>query len=189
MRIALVLLAGCGSSPAPASIDAATTHDAAIDSAAGALALTSPELASGTFPDANTCTGPGNTSPQFLWTGDTHAAQSFALTLTDPDAGNLIHWTIYDIPGSATGLPADVMKAYAPANVSGAHQTDSYMAGMKGYLGPCPPALHHYRFDLYALDVATLPGTSMATTRAEVVAAAMQHVVATATLMASYQKP
>lgn len=161
-------------------------HDAP---AAGALTITSADLASGSFPDANTCTGPGNTSPVFTWTGNALNAQSFVLTLTDPDANNLIHWAIYDIPATATGLPANVEKTYEPANVAGAHQTASAQAAIRGYYGPCPPVLHTYRFDLYGLDVAVLPGTSMATTRANVVAAATTHMVSHASFTATYQKP
>lgn len=195
MRIALVLvIVGCGSNALPNDVDApAGQRDAPVyldAPAGGAFALTSPMLApNGTFAAANTCTGPGNTSPQLVWTGDSKGALGFAVTLTDIDNNNLIHWAIYDIPASATGLPADVMKAYAPSNVAGAHQTDSYQAGMRGYLGPCPPVKHNYRFDVYGLDVATIPSTSMSTTRAQVVPLMMQHMVVTASLTGNYTQP
>jgi len=194
-RLVLALLvAACGGGNSPgggdAAIDAPAHLDANADAAASPLALTSPVLApSATFMTANTCDG-ANASPQLAWTGDAHDAQSFAVTLTDTSI-SLVHWVIYDIPAASTGLPADVMKVYAPANVAGAHQTDSYQAGMRGYLGPCPPqggGAHTYQFAVYALDVAALPGASMSTTRAQAVPLIQQHMLATATLTGTYAR-
>ena len=85
---------------------------------------------------------------------------SYAVVLTDK-SNNLIHWVIYDIPSTATGLPANVQKAYLPSNVTGAKQTTSYQATVRGYLGPCPPSLHTYEFVVYALSVAAVPGVDM----------------------------
>jgi Raf kinase inhibitor-like YbhB/YbcL family protein len=191
MRFALLFAIGCGGGAPPNGVDAPMADGTAqLDApASGAFAVASPMLAPGAmFAAANTCTGPGNTSPQLVWTGDAKGALGFAVTLTDLDIG-LVHWAIYDIPANATGLPADVMKVYAPTNVAGAHQTDSYTAGMRGYLGPCPPMKHNYRFDVYGLDVATVAGTSMATTRAQVVPSIMQHMVVTASLTGNYTQP
>jgi phosphatidylethanolamine-binding protein (PEBP) family uncharacterized protein len=98
----------------------------------------------------------------------------------------LVHWVIYDIPASATGLPANVEKAYAPGNVPGAHQTRSYSAGTTGYLGPCPPNTHTYRFEVIALDVTPLPGTSAMTTRDQAVPLIDMHALARATLTGTY---
>lgn len=190
------LLSGCtGTAPTGdnGTIDAPSTiGDAPVaqgDAPAGALALTSVTLTNATFPDANTCTGPGNTSPVLTWTGDAKGAQSFVLTLTDPDANDLIHWAIYDIPKTATDLPAAIQTAYMPANVATAHQAESFTSGVFGYQGPCPPAKHTYRFDLFAVDVATLPGTTMATTRNQIATLVQSHTLATVSLTASYQKP
>ncbi len=150
----------------------------------------SPMLTEGaTIATANTCDG-ANTSPQLAWTGNTMNAQSFAVVLTDKSNG-LVHAVIYDIPASATGLPADVEKVYAPTDVPGAHQTDSYTAGMRGYRGPCPPVnggAHTYEFALFGLDVAALPGASMTTTRAQAVTLINQHKTATVTLTGMYMR-
>ena len=110
-------LAGCGSSDNAHPSDAAT------------LTLTSPAfVAGGAIPAANTCSGV-NTSPQLTWTGAPSGTLSFAVVLTDLSlTPHLVHWVIYDIPAGATGLPADVENAYAPANVPGAHQAVSVQA-------------------------------------------------------------
>ncbi|CAN5610756.1 hypothetical protein BH11MYX1_BH11MYX1_33970 [soil metagenome] len=188
LLVLVTALVACGGDE-PAAVVTDAAGSAALDAPLGALALTSATLAGSMFPDANTCTGPGDTSPVLTWTGDAKGALSFAISLTDPDANNLIHWAIYDIPAGATSLPAAVQTSYMPANVTGAHQSESFTSGIYGYRGPCPPQLHTYRFDLFALDVATLPGTSMATTRNQIATLVTTHTLAKASLTASYQKP
>jgi phosphatidylethanolamine-binding protein (PEBP) family uncharacterized protein len=73
--------------------------------------------------------------------------------------------------------------------VPGAKQTRSYNAQVTGYAGPCPPVQHTYRFALYAVGVATLPGTTEASTRAQVEALVLANDVASATLTGTYQQP
>jgi hypothetical protein len=117
-------------------------------------------------------------------------ALSYAVVLTDKSFNNLVHWVIYDVPASATALPAAVQKTYAPTNVMGAHQTASYQANVRGYLGPCPPiggGPHTYEFAVYGVDVATLPAT-MATTGPQAVALITQHMTAKATLTGTYER-
>jgi Raf kinase inhibitor-like YbhB/YbcL family protein len=200
-RIAFLLfLVACGGDESSSS----TQNDAAVDGAGsntvdapnpdappGApLALTSPMLTEGAMiMGTNTC-DEANTSPQLAWTGDAKSAAAFAVVLTDK-SNNLVHWVIYDIPAAMTGLPADVEKVYAPTDVQGAHQTASYQATVRGYLGPCPPTNggpHTYEFAVYGVDAATLPGTSMATTRAEAVMLLNQHMTAKATLTGTYER-
>ena len=195
-RLAIAfLVASCGgddSTPAQgdAAVDGATAVDASVDAPSqGTFTLTSPMLApSAAIAMANTCDG-ANTSPELTWTGNAMGALSYAVVFTDTN-NDLVHWVIYDIPATATGLPANVQKAYAPNNVAGAHQTQSYQA-VRGYLGPCPPAqdgAHIYEFAVYGLDVATLPGTTMATTRAQAVPLILQHQTAKATLTGMYDR-
>lgn len=198
MRIVLsvLLVTGCGSSGGGG--DDTVDHDAAVDSpkadAEGTDApettftLTSPSLTEGgVFDAAFTCNG-ANTSPQLVWSNPPAGTLGFAVELVDKTFP-LIHWVIYDIPGSATGLPAGVEKVYAPTNVSGAHQTLGYNNTTRGYLGPCPPDTHTYEFQVYALDVATLPGTSMSTTRMTADTAIKAHDLGSAILSGTYTPP
>jgi Raf kinase inhibitor-like YbhB/YbcL family protein len=190
---ALACLAACGDdggSVADAGTDAATDApiDAALDAPTGPLTLTSTVLAEGaTFPADYTCNGV-NESPPLAWINTPPGTQSLAVVMTDTTI-NLIHWVIYDIPAPRAGLPEDVDKTYAPEDVPGAHQAKSFNAQVTGYLGPCPPQRHDYRFTLYALDVAVLPGTSETTTRTVLQALLNDHDVATATLAGSYAQP
>ena len=192
-RLALLLLVGCGGGSDSPAVDAATDGvsvvDAAIDAPpSGAFTLSSPMLAPGAmFNAANTCNG-ANTSPQLTWTAGPAGTLSYAVVFTDK-SNALIHWVIYDIPASATGLPGDVQKAYMPANVTGAKQTLSYQAGTRGYLGPCPPVLHTYEFVVYALSVATLPGVTMASTRQQVEPIIQANDLAMAALSGTYMQP
>ncbi|HVV81818.1 MAG TPA: YbhB/YbcL family Raf kinase inhibitor-like protein [Kofleriaceae bacterium] len=187
-------LAGCGNdgggTVTDAAVDAPTDAaiDAAIDAPTGPLTLTSSVLAEGAaFPVDYTCNG-ANESPPMTFTNAPVGTLSFAVTLTDVTNG-LVHWAIYDIPALHPSLPEDVDKTYEPTDVPGAHQTKSFNAQVTGYQGPCPPAMHMYTLTLYALDVATLPGTDVTTTRAQVQALAAMHQVGMATLDGTYTPP
>lgn len=186
---ALVFAMSCGGGDS-ANVDAGPS-DASVDTTGldstlpVTVVLTSPTLVeAAAFDVANTCDGT-NTSPQLDWTGTPSNALSFAVVLTDK-SNSLIHSVIYDIPSTRTGLPADVDKAFEPADVPGAHQTRTLGgAGNRGYSGPCPPAQdgpHTYEFAVFALDAATLPGASMATNQEQAKALILAHVLASGLL-------
>ncbi len=86
-----------------------TTHAYAGSSA---FTVSSPDLASGTFDKKFTlnafgCTG-SNVSPSIKWSNLPAGTKSLALQVQDRDApaGNSFwHWTVYNIPASATSLP------------------------------------------------------------------------------------
>ncbi|HVO46185.1 MAG TPA: YbhB/YbcL family Raf kinase inhibitor-like protein [Steroidobacteraceae bacterium] len=130
-----------------------------------AFTLTSPDITNGgTIASAQVfnsfgCTGQ-NISPALAWSHIPAGTKSFALLVHDPDAptgSGWWHWVVYNIPATATGLPAgagDPAKNLMPAGaVQG--RTDY---GSPGYGGPCPPPgkPHHYYFRLYALKVPKL---------------------------------
>jgi Raf kinase inhibitor-like YbhB/YbcL family protein len=103
------------------------------------------------------CSG-GNLSPALEWKDAPDGTQSFVLTVYDPDAptgSGWWHWVVYDIPASATAIPAAAMsgKGLPAGAVEG--RTD---LGTPGYLGPCPPegSTHRYIFTITALKVAKL---------------------------------
>ncbi len=192
--VLVIMLAACGSDTEPSQADAAIDGSAAVDASAdtppGAFTLTSTVLSEGAaFPTASTCDG-ANTSPELAWTSPPASAQSFAVVLTDK-TNDLVHWVIFDVPASAMGLPAAIMKVYSPTDVPGAHQTTSFQPSVTGYLGPCPPqnqGAHTYEIAAYALDVATLPGASSTTTRQEAVPLIMQHALGSARLTGSFER-
>lgn len=102
------------------------------------------------IPRRFTCDG-ADVSPPLAW-GDAPAdAAAFALVVDDPDApaGTWVHWVLFNVPASETGLAEGASAAELP---HGAVQgTNSW--GRRGYGGPCPPSgTHRYVFTLYALD-------------------------------------
>jgi Raf kinase inhibitor-like YbhB/YbcL family protein len=110
------------------------------------------------IPAKFTCAaGQTSPSPAISWSGAPAGTQSFVLILHDPDpvvggsSTDVLHWAIFDIPGSATGLPEGVAKG---DQSDGAKQIKN-IAGANGYLGPCPPpghGDHHYTLELFALN-------------------------------------
>jgi Raf kinase inhibitor-like YbhB/YbcL family protein len=111
------------------------------------------------IPAVYTCSG-DNISPALTFEGVPGTAKSLALIMDDPDApgGIWVHWVLYNIPVSLTGLPE---KVSTTAKVSGIGTQGLTSFGSPGYGGPCPPAgkAHHYYFKLYALDLdATMAG-------------------------------
>src|SRR2546426_7287500 len=117
-----------------------------------------------TIPRKHTCDGQ-DLSPPLAWTDPPPGTKSFALVSDDPDApaGTWVHWVLYGVPASATGLPEGVRPA--PALDDGSRQgTNDFRR--TGYGGPCPPrgGPPPYYFRLYALDLGPLlaPGPTKA---------------------------
>ncbi|CAN5897649.1 hypothetical protein BH11MYX3_BH11MYX3_00610 [soil metagenome] len=168
-------------------VDAPATPDAAIDGPPGAtFTLTSTAYANGgAIPSAQACASKSgmNLSPPLALANPPAGTLSYAITFTDLTNG-LVHSAIYDIPVATTALPGDIDKVYAPPDVPGAHQPNNY-SGTRGYAGPCPNAAHMYQLKIYALSTATLPGSTMATTKDQVVTAAATNL-GTATLTGTF---
>ena len=197
--VCVLALGACGDdggSPgtADAGIDSAVIDgsiDGAIDAPAGAFTLTSSTITEGgAIPLTHVCANRGgmNLSPQLTWTNAPAGTMSFAIVFTDifNPSQPFVHSVIYDIPASLTGLPADVEKVYAPTDVAGAHQTLGYNNTTRGYLGPCPDAMHTYEFALYALPTTTLPSSSMGTTRTAAVTAILANDLAVTKLTGTF---
>ena len=201
--LGIAVIAACSSSSETSSTSGGTAEggttdpDAATsdpdagapeDSAPAApFTLTSTALPEGaTFPVDNTCTGT-NLSPPLAWGAGPAGTLSYAIVLNDTTI-DFLHAITYDIPASATSLPANVEQVYAPKAPAGAHQTKNYK-GAFGYAGPCPSTLHVYEFVLYALDVAALPGVTQNVTLADAETAIKAHSLGTTKLTGKYKKP
>jgi hypothetical protein len=155
-----------------------------------ALTLTSPSFkADGEIPPKHTCQGP-DVSPALAWTDLPTGTRSLALVVDDPDAPDpaapkttWVHWVLYDIPASASGLPEGAAGATLPPGT----RVGKNDFGRAAWGGPCPPiGRHRYFFKLYALDV-TLPSASVAT-KADLEKAMRGHVLGDAKLIGTYQK-
>jgi len=143
----------------------------------------------GEIPAKHTCDG-GDVSPALSWSGVPAAAKSLALVVDDPDAPDpkapkmtWVHWVLFNIPPSATGLPEGVKESALPA---GTRQgvNDWKRAG---YGGPCPPVgRHRYFHKLYALD--TVLADLERPTKTDLEKAIAGHVLEQAQLVGTYQK-
>jgi Raf kinase inhibitor-like YbhB/YbcL family protein len=140
-------------------------------SSGGAFALTSPVVKEGELLPADyRCAKP---SPALTWTAGPAGTMSYAIVLKDTTAGlsmGTMHWTIYDIPASVTSLPMGVMSGATLTDPAGAKQGKNYQSN-NAFTGPCG-GMNTYKFTLYALKVATLPGLSASSTGAQVETAA-----------------
>jgi Raf kinase inhibitor-like YbhB/YbcL family protein len=132
------------------------------------------------IPTKFTCAAGQNAavSPAIEWSGAPAGTASFAIIMHDPDVAlpngdDVLHWAIFNIPGTATSLPEHVPNQ--PELEDGARQPNN-IAGSPGYFGPCPPmpTTHHYMFEFYALDEKLdIPAAS---TRADLLKAMTGHI-------------
>ncbi|MGN8199964.1 YbhB/YbcL family Raf kinase inhibitor-like protein [Salinisphaera sp. RV14] len=154
--------------------------------AEAALAIQSPAFDNGQpIPERFSCSG-GNTSPPLTFSGVPARAKSLALIVDDPDApgGLFTHWVLYnlatDVVVLAPGASDQPLPGPAATADNSTHHAD--------YHGMCPPpgdGVHHYHFQLFALDE-RLP--SHLTDRAAVMKAMKGHVIAHAQLVGTYQR-
>jgi Raf kinase inhibitor-like YbhB/YbcL family protein len=153
------------------------------------LAITSTAFAADNpIPVGYSCKSPKVESPPLAWKGVPADAKTLVLIVKDPDAprGTFIHWVVYNLPASLSGLDAGVPLSGRLAN--GALQGANSL-GRVGYLGPCPPpgsAPHHYHFELRALD--TTLDLKPGATAGEVESAAKGHVKASGELVGTFAR-
>jgi Raf kinase inhibitor-like YbhB/YbcL family protein len=141
--------------------------------------------ANAAIPAEHTCDG-ANRSPALEWAGLPDGTKSLVLIVDDPDAPDpaapkrtFVHWVLYDIPPTATGVAAGGVPESAREGPND--------AGSVGYSGPCPPiGRHRYFFKLYALDRAL--GDLGRPTKDAVERAMREHVLARAELIGTYQR-
>jgi Raf kinase inhibitor-like YbhB/YbcL family protein len=140
-------------------------------------------------------------SPALSWSNVPAGTVSFVLNMIDPDVAiqrgtqTQPHWIVWNIPGSATGLPEGIPAGAQLAN--GARQISA--SGLQ-YRGPGAAAtgpMHHYTFELYALDTtidvtaSTNPQLVPAAleTRAAVMQAMQGHVLGKAVYVGLFRRP
>jgi Raf kinase inhibitor-like YbhB/YbcL family protein len=123
-------------------------------------------------------------SPALTWSQVPEGVASFVLVVHDLDAAqgatgmdDLLHWLVWNIPGTATGLAEGVPQG--PALPDGSRQISVSGPYYRGPGAPAAGPSHHYAFELYALDapITVAPtGQSPADTRAAVMAAMAGHI-------------
>jgi hypothetical protein len=134
-------------------------------------------------------------SPALTWSGVPDTTASFALIVHDLDApiGNglddVLHWMVWNIPGAARGLPEAVPQG--PQFADGTRQVSVTGPYYRGPAAPATGPVHHYVFELFALDaMLDVPpvGATPPNTRAAVVAAMAGHVRGKATMVGLFRR-
>jgi len=135
-------------------------------------------------------------SPPLVWTGAPDGVTSYVLVMHDVDAAiapgtdDVLHWMVWNIPGSATGLPERVPSgAQLP---DGARQISATGPGYRGPGALASGPAHHYLFELFALDTTLeVPavGASPPQTRTAVLAAIAGHVRGKAVYVGLFRRP
>ena len=140
-------------------------------------------------------------SPELRWSNVPAGTQSFVVNMLDPDVAvqrgteTQPHWIVWNIGATATGLP-EGMKP-------GAEQPDGtrqISASGPQYRGPGAAAngpLHHYTFEVYALDMkidvapagGAQPIAAALATRAAVMKAMQGHVIGKAVYVGLFRRP
>ncbi|MCG6917003.1 MAG: YbhB/YbcL family Raf kinase inhibitor-like protein [Deltaproteobacteria bacterium] len=154
------------------------------------LKITSPMFAQNEeIPSKYTCDGK-DISPAIEWSGLPEGTRSIALIVDDPDAPDpaaprmtWVHWVLYNIPPSATGLPEAVKSQDLPQG------TKEGLNDWKrtGYGGPCPPiGRHRYFHKVYALDL-VLPDLGKPTKK-DLEKAMEGHILAKTELVGTYKR-
>jgi len=140
-------------------------------------------------------------SPELKWTNVPPGTLSFVVNMLDPDVSvqrgteTQPHWIVWNIPPTATGLPEGVK-----AGAELPDGTRQISASGPNYRGPGAPAtgpLHHYTFEVYALDTkldvaastAATPIAAALETRANVMKAMQGHVIGKAVYVGLFRRP
>ena len=135
-------------------------------------------------------------SPALSWTGAPDSAKSFVLVMHDidvasgPTGEDVLHWLVWNIPGNATSLPEGVPQGGEQPN--GMRQISVSGPYYRGPGAPATGPLHHYVFELYALDTTievSAVGQSPSATRAAVIAAMQGHIRGKGVLVGLFKRP
>lgn len=134
-------------------------------------------------------------SPALTWTNVPPGTQSFVLWMHDVDLAlnktseDNLHWLVWNIPGQNTSLPENVP-------VGSQLQDGSYQVSYAGpnYRGPGAPAsgpLHHYVFELFALDIKMdiKPGSTALETKTNIFKMMQGHIIGKAAYAGIFHRP
>jgi Raf kinase inhibitor-like YbhB/YbcL family protein len=134
-------------------------------------------------------------SPALTWTNTPAGTMTFVLHMHDIDVArnkttdDQAHWVVWNIPGTATGLPEGQPKGETLPD--GSRQISASGPVYRGPGAPATGPLHHYVFEVFALDTKLdVAATADAfETRAAVMKALQGHVLGKATYVGLFRRP
>jgi Raf kinase inhibitor-like YbhB/YbcL family protein len=100
-----------------------------------------------------------------------------------------LHWSAFNIPGTATGLPEGLGGGVLPDGTTNGPGINARGGNPGSYFGPGagPGPFHHYVFEFYALD--TKLDLPAATTREDLIKAMDGHVIGKAAYVGRFHAP
>src|ERR1700732_2140457 len=149
-----------------------------------ALTMTTTAFVDGTEIPAKYTQAGNQTSPAITWTNVPAGTVTFLLHMHDLEVSrnhttdDQLHWLVWNIPATATGLPEGVPMGAQLQN--GAYQISASGLGYRAPGHAANPVRHHYGFELFALDTKLdiQPGTDASETRTNVMKAIQGHILA-----------
>ena len=159
------------------------------------FSMTTTAFADGTDIPAKYTQAGNQTSPAIMWMNVPAGTVTFLLHMHDLEVSrnhtsdDQLHWIVWNIPGSATGLPEGVPMGAQLQN--GAYQLSATGAVYRGPGAPAGGPRHHYTFELYALDtkIDVQPGTDAFETRTSIMKAIQGHILGKAVYMGLFHRP
>lgn len=122
-------------------------------------------------------------SPAISWENAPIGTYSYAVIVRDVDAGNFLHWLMWDIPDVTSSLPEGIPTTDTTHGKQGLNDFSA-----PGWGGPCPPpgSPHHYVFTVVAVGIELVlePGISPV----ELIQAIESAALDTAQVTAIYQR-
>jgi Raf kinase inhibitor-like YbhB/YbcL family protein len=137
----------------------------------------------------------GGTSPEMSWENAPEGTESFVLHVHDLDVArnntteDQLHWLVWNIPATANGLPQGVPEGSSMAD--GSYQTSASGPVYRGPGAPASGPLHHYVFELYALDTMldVKPSDDAFENRRFVLEAIQGHIIGKASYVGLFKRP
>ena len=137
----------------------------------------------------------GGTSPELSWTNVPAGTQSFVLHMHDVDVSrnkstdDNLHWLVWNLPATLTSLPEGIPAGAQLAD--GSYQMNVFTPSYRGPGAAASGPLHHYVFELYALDIKldVQPSKEGSETRLNVLKAVEGHVLGKAAYVGLFKRP
>ncbi len=202
---AAFVAASAGAQPRPAAAPAPPPRPRAV----AVMTLDSPAWPDGGVIPLTHSQAARDVSPPLSWSGAPDDVVSYALVVRDLDAGpasadDVLHWLVWNIPGSSTSLregvphgnvppaPPRVGPGPATAPTDGLRQISATGPAYRGPAAPASGPMHHYVFEVFALDIwldVPAVGQSPVATRAAVMAAMAGHVRGKGVRVGVFRRP